>query len=230
MVSPFLERMAGSVRSVIETFLHLSKGEKLMSHNSIIRLGGLVGLLAAGVSILFNLLKLAGLVPAAIDDPRAMVTLLLIIFALFAIYARQAHKAGILGLLGLALTVTALVFNIAFRYVATFIIPPLASGYEDAFMAAFSGPINTFIMSIFLLLPIGYLLLGVATYRAGILSRWAALLIILGPVINFVGVMSPAVSTLGGLLTNIAIAWLSYSLLAETRETVSSMAKASPAV
>jgi hypothetical protein len=199
-----------------------------MSYNSIIRLGGLVGLLAAGVSILFNVLKLAGLVPSAIDDPRAMATLLLIIFALFAIYARQSHKAGILGLLGLALTVTALVFNIAFRYVATFIVPPLAGSYQDAFMAVFSGSINSFIMFIFLLLPIGYLLLGIATFRAGILSRWAALLIIIGPIINYVRVMSPAASLFGALLTNVAIAWLSYGLLAGTEGAVSPVSETQP--
>jgi hypothetical protein len=201
-----------------------------MSYNSILRLGGLLGLLAAGVSVIFNVLKMAGLVPAAIDDPRAMATLLLIIFALFAIYAKQSHKAGILGLLGFFLTVTALVFNIAFRYVATFIVPPLAGAYQEAFAAAFSGPINSFIMFIFLTLPIGYLLLGIATYRAGILSRWAALLLILGPIINYVGVMAPVVSTAGGLLTNIAIAWLSYGLLAGTAERVSPVSEIQPAM
>jgi hypothetical protein len=86
---------------------------------------------------------------------------------------------------------------------------------------------KSFILLIFLMLPIGYLLLGIATYRAGILSRAAALLT-LGPVINSLGVMSPMISTIGVLYT--VIAWLSYGLLAGTTEKVVAVPETQPAM
>ena len=193
-----------------------------MSYNRLIRLAGLVGILTGGISILFILGRLARIIPETVDNPRAMITFIFVIFTLIAMYARQYQKVGFLGLLGLILTVTALIYNIAFRYVSAFIVPPLAQ-FEEAAVAVFSGSINAFIMFIWLLLPVGYILFGFTTFRANVLPRWPAQLIMLGPVINYIGAMDPTISQIGSLLTYIGLTWLSWGLLTSAGESIPAM-------
>lgn len=59
--------------------------------------------------------------------------------------------------------------------------------------------------------PVGWLIFGIATFRAGVFPRLAAGLLAVGALATFAPL--PAVT----LLLDIAVIWLGYSLLSERR-------------
>ena len=66
---------------------------------------------------------------------------------------------------------------------------------------------------------LGGLLFGIATLRAGILSRWAAGLLAVGAVAPFVLAMLPhPLDRTFAVPTGLALAWLGYALWSERRE------------
>jgi len=75
---------------------------------------------------------------------------------------------------------------------------------------------------------LGGILFGIATLRAGILSRWAAVLLIVSSALPLAFVprpvaelIPPQIQHLAAMPLGIAVAWLGYSLLSERREQAS---------
>jgi len=69
---------------------------------------------------------------------------------------------------------------------------------------------------------LGGLLFGVTTFRAGILSRWAAGLLAVTALLTPLAALFPhEIQRFAGIPVGIAVAWLGYSLWAERREQVS---------
>jgi hypothetical protein len=72
-----------------------------------------------------------------------------------------------------------------------------------------SGPLYIF----------GSLLFGIATFRAGVLPRWAGVLLVLGAVLVPVGaVVPPEYQPKIMIPAGLAFAWLGYALFVERRE------------
>jgi hypothetical protein len=69
---------------------------------------------------------------------------------------------------------------------------------------------------------LGPLLFGIATFRAGILPRWAAALLVLGAVLVPVGALVPPEYQPKIMIpVGLAMAWLGYALFSERRENAS---------
>ena len=75
---------------------------------------------------------------------------------------------------------------------------------------------------------LGGLLFGIATLRAGILSRWAAGLLVVGSVLPIAfrvplvtGLIPPQIQHLAAMPVGIAVAWLGYALVSERRKQAS---------
>jgi len=80
-----------------------------------------------------------------------------------------------------------------------------------------SGPLYIF----------GPLLFGIATFRAGILPRWAGALLVLGAVLIPVGALVPPEYQPKIMIpVGLALAWLGYALFSERREKASELAPA----
>ena len=101
------------------------------------------------------------------------------------LYARQAHAAGWLGLAGYLLFSLWLVLVLAFTFFEVFILPLLATKaptFAAGFLGIFTGSAAEMNFGVLAalwglsdtLFLLGGLVFGIATFRAGILSRWAA--------------------------------------------------------
>ena len=150
------------------------------------------------------------------------------------IYARQADKAGWLGLAGFLAFGVMWMLTGAFQFAEAFVLPLLATDAPQ-FVAGFVGipggsasevslgilpAVYLFTSALYL---VGGVLFGVATFRAGVLPRWAG-----GGLA--VGTLAPLVLSLllphefirlAAVPTGIALAFLGYALWSDRREKVS---------
>jgi hypothetical protein len=140
---------------------------------------------------------------------------------------RQAVKAGWLGLVGFVLLSLWMVVIMGFSFVEAFILPHLATAtpsFIDAWMKMFNGGSSQFHLGALptlwtLSAPLyigGGLLFGIATFRARILPRGAAVLLAVGTV------LAPVASQLSltwqpkiAIPTGLALAWMGYALMTE---------------
>src|SRR4051794_33905463 len=114
---------------------------------------------------------------------------LLLLLSITGIYARQVNKAGWLGLVGFLLFGLSWAIQTAFVFAESFILPPLAAlapKFVDGILGVSYGHAGEVdlgaVPAIYGLVVgggymLGGLLFGIATYRAGILPRWAAALL-----------------------------------------------------
>ena len=156
------------------------------------------------------------------------------------LYARQSEKFGWLGLVGYVLFSLWLALMLGFTFVEIFVLPRLATAlptFVDGFLGMFTGSASAIDLGVLPTLwtvtgPLyvfGGLLFGIATFRAGILSRWAGVMLALGTALAPVAALlppehAPKVAVPVGL----ALAWLGYGLFAERRETSSESSAESP--
>jgi hypothetical protein len=156
------------------------------------------------------------------------------LFGMAGLYARQAEKAGWLGLIGFILFSFWMTMVSGFSLFEAFILPKLAStspAYVQGFLGMFSGASSEIDLGI---LPtlwkisepmyiLGPLLFGIATFRAGVLPRWAGALFVAGATLGPVGALlvAPEFQPLVMVPNGLALAWLGYALFSERREKTS---------
>lgn len=152
------------------------------------------------------------------------------VLGLAGLYARQVEKAGWLGLIGFLVFSAWMTLVGFYSFLEAAVLPRLASEFPPfvtGFLGMFSGvpsPVNLGVLPtmwnistpMFLL---GSLLFAIATFRAGILPRWAAVLLALGTVLIPVGALLPTELRAKIILIPIGLglAWMGYALLTERR-------------
>jgi hypothetical protein len=169
----------------------------------------------------------------AIITPLKTLMCFLFVLGITGIYARQVKESGWLGLTGYLLLSLLWSLELAFIFAEAFIIPPLATAaptFVDGFLGLFNGqPIETNIgvLSVIwtlvgILYVLGGLLFGIATFRAGILPRWAGGLLAVAAFVTPAAALLPhALQRLVAIPVGIALAWLGYALWSERREQAS---------
>jgi hypothetical protein len=133
-------------------------------------------------------------------------TLIVVLLVLVGVFVRQLPRAGRLGLAGFL-----------FAFVGTAMM--LMEGREHLFSHDFGQgtPAGLWqLIATSFVFSVGYVLLGVATYRAGVLPRAAgALLAVGGPIVAFappIGIQ--AVIVVGHALFGAGLVWIGYALWA----------------
>lgn len=154
---------------------------------------------------------------------------LLFLLGITGLYARQVEEAGWLGLVGYLAFSLSWVLQMAYIFAEAFILPPLATVapmFVESFLGLAHGTpgemIGGALPSIYnvvgLLYILGGLLFGIATFRARILPRWpAALLIIAAAVTPAAAVLSHPLNRGLAVPMGLAVAWLGYALWSERR-------------
>ena len=151
------------------------------------------------------------------------------LLGLAGVYARQAVKSGWLGLVGYVLLSAWFVLIMGFSFVEAFILPRVANTAPtlvDAWMKMFNGGTSQLDLGVLptiwtLTAPLyigGGVLFGIATFRAHILPRAAAVLLALGTALAPLGgALSLTAQPKIAIPTGLAIAWLGYALMTERK-------------
>ena len=153
------------------------------------------------------------------------------VLGLAGLYARQVEKAGWLGLIGFLLFSVWMTLVGFFSFIEAAILPHLASEFPP-FVTGFLGMLNGIPSEVNLgVMPtmwnistpmfiLGSLLFAIATFRAGILPRWAAGLLALGSLMVPVGALVPTELQAKIIMIpmGLGMIWMGYALLTERRE------------
>jgi hypothetical protein len=203
--------------------------------SSLIRWAGLSALVAGICFVVLGLLHPPNVLLSVTTTRWAIVHSLALAMSLFGLlgmmglYARQVKEAGWLGLAGFLLLSLWLVLILPFTFFEVFFLPLLASEaptFAAGFLGIFTGSaseINFGVLAALwklsgVLLLLGGLVFGIATFRAGILSRWAAGLLAVGCVLTpAFALLPPELEPLAAVPIGVGLAWLGYALWSERR-------------
>jgi hypothetical protein len=165
----------------------------------------------------------------AIITPLKTAMCLLFLLGIVGLYARQVKESGWLGLIGFLLLSLSWALNLAFIFAEAFIVPLLATAaptFVDGFFGIFNGhaietnlgALPALFALVGVLYMLGGLLFGIATFRAGILPRWAAGLLAVASALTPAAALFPhELQRLAGMPVGLALAWLGYALWSERR-------------
>jgi hypothetical protein len=202
---------------------------KISTHN-LLRLAGLCAVMAGICYVLVGLFHPPNLASSVTSTRWQVVHVLACAWSFFGLlgltglYLRQAAKAGWLGLVGYVLFSFWLVLIMGFSFVEAFVLPRIAHtapAFVQSWMGMFTGPKGTFDMGALptiwtLTAPVyilGGLLFGIATWRAGMLPRWAGALLAAGTVLAPVASQLPnAAQPKVAVPVGVALVWLGYAL------------------
>jgi hypothetical protein len=158
------------------------------------------------------------------------------LFGIAGLYARQVKETGWLGLGGYLLLTTFYAVQMCYSFAEPTILPLLVTDSPNFVQSALGmasgagGPMNLGAFAgiyqvVSMLYLLGLVLFGIATFRARILPRWAAVLLALsGPLAFIMGMLFPhAIARLAAMPMGFALAWLGFALLTERREKVSEL-------
>ena len=205
----------------------------------LLRLAGLSALVAGICYVLVGIFHPANAASSVTTTRWAVVHFIACAMCFFGLlgmaglYARQARKIGWVGLIGYVFFSLWLVLIMGFSFVEAFILPRLATTdphFVVAWMGMLVGPTSQVYLGALptlwtLSAPIyilGGVLFGVATFRAGILPRWAGALLAVGTLLAPVAALLPNSSQpKTAIPVGLALAWLGYALWSEQRATAS---------
>ena len=228
------------MNTIHQPAIKLDNGRNMtITASSLIRWAGLsavvAGLIYAGIQPIHPPDVLASVNTTAwgIITPVKTVMALLFLLGMTGLYARQVKETAWLGLAGFLLFGLSWALNLAFIFAEAFIMPPLASA-APKFVEGFFGIVNGhptlmnlgILPAIYALVGVLYLLggllFGIATFRAGILPRWAGGLLAGTALLTPLAAMLPhAIQRFAAVPVGIALAGLGYALWSERREKVS---------
>ncbi len=133
---------------------------------------------------------------------------LLLLVALIGLYSHQSEAAGTLGLVGFLAALVGTGLLVGMMWTLAFVVPSAAieaPAFLDAEETA--GPLDMGFMLSGIAVALGWALFGVATVRAQVFPRRAAIVLIIGALLTVLPL--PATT----LVIDVAVAWLGLVLL-----------------
>ena len=187
-----------------------------LSTSNLIRWSGLANVAGGVLLVVSDFLELPllgyGLGAAAITDTYALVNMMvligtvLLLMGLVGLYVGQSEAAGLLGLVGFLVSFMGNTLVAGAVGQATFVVPVLAQAIPEFLSAEPAGRLAVGYSLSYALAGIGVILFGMATFRARVYPRAAAVLLMIGvvPVAAWNFLPLPMPDTILGA----AVAWL----------------------
>jgi hypothetical protein len=196
-----------------------------MSTNTLYRASGLTLLLGAVLFIIGSILSFAAppLAPLWLVATGVWISgMALLLLGLPGIVARQVTRAGWLGFVGFLLTFLGWFLLTSFYVVDNLILSPWLDALAPHVYAQwfFNPAVAVSIHVADSLLGVGGVLLGIATMRAGVLPRWAGLLLIAAAVAAFGGFVIGNLTIVAEGLVGLGLGWIGYALWTAQGEAV----------
>jgi hypothetical protein len=190
-----------------------------MSPSGLIRLGGLAAVLAGVLFIIYDLLSL-GFAPDDLSEAATtgsyavyeglhLIGGVLLLGGLVGLYAGQSPSAGTLGVAAFLVAFVGTALVVGAIWAMAFVAPSVAAVAPGLLDAPPTGALGVGFTLSFVLGGLGWLLFGVATLRARVYPRAAAVLLVVGAALTFIPV------PLSALVWEAAVAWLGFSLLTQ---------------
>jgi hypothetical protein len=208
--------------------------------SNLIRWAGLVAVLGGSLFIIMQPIHPPDTLSSVTTSAWAtvhyvgVVMCLLNLLGIVGIYARQVKESGLLGLAGFLVFSLMWALTAAFQFAEGLIVPLLATDapkFVEGFLGITSGSPSEVNLGLLpavysltsVLYLVGGVLFGIATFRAGVLPRWAGGALAVGTVAPLaLSLLLPhEFIRLAAVPTGIALALLGYALWSERRETVS---------
>lgn len=190
-----------------------------------VRWGGLAALLGPLLVLAANMYglwetrqyggQIEGILEAATTTPHMLfggVRLLggmLLVFGLITLYAYQVEAAGRLGIVGFVVSMVGTVLLTGQAWFIAFFEPALVTEAPGFVENAMAGEAGGTLLTVGFMLPIftqaiGWTIFGIATYRAGVFPRLAAIVLTIGALLLFVPIEGIPI------VFQLAIAWLGF--------------------
>ncbi len=204
-----------------------------MNTKNLIRWAGLAAMAAGSMFVVIQPLHPSDVLPSvtttrwAVIHFLSMAMCLLFLLGITGLYARQAKAAGWLGLAGFLVFSLAWAVLMPFGFAEALILPLLATEsprFVESFLGMFNGHPGAMNLGALaavwnvagLLYMLGGLLFGIATFRSGILPRWAGGLLAVAAAVTPAGALVPhEYQRILAVPVGLAMAWLGYELWAD---------------
>jgi hypothetical protein len=201
-----------------------------LTGTTLIRWTGLSAILAGVLYIGIQPIHPSEQVSAVSSDVWVLVACLTLAMSIFSligitgIYASQVKESGWLGLIGYSLFGLFWLTSIAFSFIEAFVLPQLTTAapeFVEGFLGIFAGAQSEVALGA---LPavaplaggmylLGGLLLGIATFRAGVLPRQAGALLAFAAVVTLAAAVIPhPLDRVLAVPMGLALIWLGYAL------------------
>jgi hypothetical protein len=181
------------------------------------RLAGIASIVAAVLILVHQISQLVfaltmsesmAIATHSLRNGLALVAMYALLIALTGLYATQATSAGRLGLIGYLIAALGTLLIAGDWWYETFVVPQIAAQAPEVLRTAPSGLILIGAAATFGSFALGWVLFGIASYRARVFPRGAAALMVLGGIAGILALSAPFQIPLA-----IAVAWMGWSLL-----------------
>ncbi len=190
-----------------------------MHTSDLIRWSGLAAIVGAALLLVSDLLSLTVLAgdPAQIvttgaylaDGTTRLLAGVLLLLGLVGLYARQSEASGALGLAAFLVAFAGTALILGTWWTNAFAAPTLATEAPALLEAGPTGVLGFGFTLSFALAAVGWLLFGLASLRARIYPRAAAVVLMVGAALTFVPL------PIAGMVLEVAIAWLGLVLFSQ---------------
>jgi hypothetical protein len=134
-----------------------------------------------------------------------------LMIALFALYQRQAVRAGTFGVVALCVAIAGTMDMAGNQWFDGFVVPWLAEVAPDSFTAPKTGTIIVAALSSYLLLPLGWVLFGIASFRARVYPRILCVALMIGGIFGYAAGRAPFGIPLGVAVAALGVWCLTHS-------------------